>query len=172
MKYRAKALVDRFVTVCSWIAIAAMVVIVVLIAAHVIARLFFHAPIRGVIDITEVAMGVLGGFALFNTTYKRGHILVSMITSKFAQPVQAVLYPCINLISAGMFGLIGYEILLSGLTALETDAVTNLISIPLGPIKILFGAGFLLAGATFLAHVFTRVGADRETEVGDEVGIT
>ncbi|MCD6153774.1 MAG: TRAP transporter small permease [Syntrophobacterales bacterium] len=128
----------------NWIAVFAVVVMMILTSADVVLRLFRH-PIPGAYEIVGLLGAVVIAFSLAYTSAERGHIAVEFLVRKFPRKAQSFIAIANNLIGAALFGLIAWQSILYASDLKQSGEVSMTIQMPVYPFVygIAFGCGLL-----------------------------
>ncbi|MFC1946275.1 TRAP transporter small permease [Chloroflexota bacterium] len=132
------------------VAVVVLAAMMLLTTADVFLRYTVSKPITGVTEITEWMMVTLGFLALSWTAYKRGHLKVDLVMTRFSPRVQGIA-DSITL----FLGLLGYIIItwrgfVAGISALEQGMTKSLYYIPIGPFYFVLATGTGLFCATIV----------------------
>ena len=115
-----------------------------LTSVDVIMRYIFDRPIFGAFELTEYMMSVFILLGLGYTAIKKGHVAVDVLVSRFKPGTQAVIDSITNLISIGIFCLIAWQSVVYGIFLKEEGQETSILGLPIFPLALLAGLGFLL----------------------------
>jgi tripartite ATP-independent transporter DctM subunit len=134
------------------IGIAALSVMIIITFIDVIMRYIFNAPIKGVEEITEVAMICAIFLAVAHTHNSKGQISVDLVSSKLTQKPRLALEFITTMLSTGIFGIVvwrtfAYTVLLVS----DHRFHSKFLPIPAGP----FGA-VIFIGSTALFLLLVR----------------
>jgi len=144
---------DSAIKVLNWVVFISLTGIVLVTCIDVVGRYFLNKPLQGSLEILELSMAVLGGFAILYTTAQRGHISVDLFFIRFSRLTQAVIDCIGSLLGFGIWGLIAYQVYLLGVRVLEAGDSTNLLLIPLSPFWFIFSLGLSLHALTLMIQV-------------------
>ena len=128
-----------------WICYGGMLLIIplmLLTSADVIGRVAWARPIPGIVELSSYMLDVFILLGLAYTQQVKGHVRVSMLTSRLPQRAQIFLEIVVTLLSLFIIALLAWQGLVVGM---EETAVSDMLRIPQRPFKLLVGiAGFLL----------------------------
>ena len=127
---------------------------VLLTFCDIVGRTFFHKPVLGTIEVTEVAMAILGGVAIFHTATKRGHIAMDMPFNRFPRKVKFAVSSLGLLLGAAIWGAIAYEVFRDAQSKMTVHRTTDVYKFPVGPFEIVFAVGLALFALTLLIQAF------------------
>lgn len=124
-------------------------------AAAVVGR-HIHVPLLGSIELSEACIVWMASAALLSTTLERGHASVHIVTERVPAGVRRALERGANLLSAIFFAILlaGSAIVLHDLW--DGAERSELLSIPILPLRLVFCASASGVIATFVAHAWTR----------------
>ena len=106
---------------------------------------FFRMPIPGTYEIVCFLGALFVSFSLAQTSLQKGHIAVEFLVQKLSYKAQFFIY-CINeLISAVLFFLITYQMVVSANSVRVSGEVSMTLQIPIYPVYygIALGCGLL-----------------------------
>ena len=120
----------------------------------VVGRNFFRAPVSGATELTEIGL-VAVTFLLYPLiAFRQAHISVDLFDGFMAPLVKRTLISIGNLLGAGVFGVIAWQLWHQAGRITGYGDVTSSLRLPLGPI-VYFMA--LLSGAAVIAFVWGAV---------------
>ena len=133
---------------------ALMFLIMASMAADVVGRYFFNAPIKGSYEIIGLAMGAVIFLGLPLCTARGEHICVDLFDRLFAAPlarrVQAVL---VNGLGAATFFFISWRLAIEAMNYARNNETTMITRIPFSGLAWLESVLIALAGVMFLARL-------------------
>jgi TRAP-type C4-dicarboxylate transport system permease small subunit len=141
---------DSVTKLLNWIGYISLTGIVLITCVDVFGRYCLNKPLLGGLEILELSMAVLGGFAMLYTTTQRGHISVDLFFIRFSRRTQVILESFGSLLGFGIWGLIAYQVYLLGIRLLKSGESTNLLRIPLSPFQFILALGVALYSLTLL----------------------
>ena len=128
-----------------WICYAGMFLILPLMlftTADVIGRAAWARPIPGIVELSGYALDVFILLGLAYTQQVKGHVRVSMLTSRMPPRAQAFIEIVVTCLSLFIIALLAWQGLVVGL---EETAVSDMLRVAQRPFKLLVGvAAFLL----------------------------
>ena len=129
-----------------WVCYAGMLLILPLMllttTVDVISRAAWDRPIPGIVELSSYALDVFILLGLAYTQQVKGHVRVSMLTSRIPPRAQIFLEILVALLSLFIIALLAWQGFVVGL---EETAVSDMLRIAQGPFKLLVGvAAFLL----------------------------
>lgn len=128
-----------------WVCYGGMLLIIplmLLTSADVIGRVAWARPFPGIVELSSYMLDVFILLGLAYTQQVKGHVRVSMLTSRLPQRAQIFLEIVVTILSLFIMALLAWQGLVVGMA--ET-AVSDMLRIPQRPFKLLVGiAGFLL----------------------------
>jgi TRAP-type C4-dicarboxylate transport system permease small subunit len=141
---------DAATKVLNWIGYISLTGIVLVTCVDVFGRYCLNKPLLGSIEILELSMAILGGFAMLYTTTQRGHISVDLFFIRFSRRTQVIIDSFGSLLGFGTWGLIAYQVYLLGIRMLKSGDSTNMLRIPLSPFQFILALGLSLYSLTLL----------------------
>lgn len=121
------------------IAGCALTFMMLLTVADVILR-FFHMPIVGAYELVAFAGGVVIGFAIPMTSFKKGHIFVDFFILRFSLKTRNLFHLTTRLAGLVLFFIIGWNMIHMGMDMLRTGEVSLTLELPFYP--VVYGIGF------------------------------
>jgi TRAP-type transport system small permease protein len=141
---------DSVTSVLNWIGYISLAGIVLLTSADVIGRYCFNSPLLGAVEITELSMAILAGFAMLYTTTQRMHISVDLFFVRFSKRIQLIVDSFGSLLGFGIWGIIAWQVYALGTRMFKAGDVSNFLHIPVGPFQFTLALGLALHGLTLL----------------------
>jgi TRAP-type C4-dicarboxylate transport system permease small subunit len=123
----------RVSTWCEWLAVVAMLLMMVITCIDVVGAKLFLAPLLGAIDIVQLSQIIAISFAAGMTLILGRHIQVEFFFQLLPRRVQAVTDSCVNLLGLGLFILIVWRLVELGHSYQTTGEYTATAYIPLYP---------------------------------------
>ena len=137
-----------------WIGIFTLVIMVLVISIDVIGRFFFNSPLVGSLEIIDLCMALLGGFAIMYTSVKRGHVAVDVLVEKFSERMQILVVRISSFIGFVLWGIVAWQIFSRAVSAFKTREPSEVLLIPLAPFYLTLAIGITLCSIVLLIHVF------------------
>ena len=155
-----------FNKILSWVGYLALSGMVLVTTANVFGRYIFKRPLLGEIDMVELGMAVLGGYAMFLAAIQRHHVSVDVLIIRFSRRTQLILGSLASLLGFVTWGLLAYRVFLEGLGKLENGNRTATLFILQGPFEVILSVGILLFCLVLLTQVFHPEAAGEKGEGG------
>ena len=149
----AKRIIDFF----RWTTYVTLAAMTLLTFADVSGRFLFQKPMLGSIELTELAMAILGGLAIFHTATQGGHIAVDLVLIRFPRRVQRIVGGFGLLLGAVTWGVIAYQVVLDGQSKIEVNRITDVFKISVGPFEFVLAFGFGLFALTLVVEFYRLV---------------
>ena len=127
-----------------WICYAGMFLILPLMlftTADVIGRAAWARPIPGIVELSSYMLDVFILLGLAYTQQVKGHVRVSMLTSRLPQRAQQSLEIVVTLLSLFIMLLLAWQ---GWVVGMEETAVSDMLRIPQRPFKLLVGVAAIL----------------------------
>ena len=144
---RLDALREKLQKINRWIAgmgACVLIPLMLITAADVVARDVFNHPIPGVIELSQYLLAVSILLGLAYTQQVKGHVGVSMLTSRLPARAQIMMSLFGTLVSLFLFVLLAWQGLIIGL---EEKTVSDMLRVPQYPFRLLVAVAAFL---TFL----------------------
>ncbi len=151
---------ERFVNKLSVMTVkiseVSLIFIMIVIVANVITRIRWK-PVPGTVELVEMAGGIMLATAIAYTSYKKGHIMVSVLMEKFSVRVQGIVGSVIGTLSLVFIILLTKEAYVFAGRMLSRSYVTGHLNIPLAPSIYLVGTGFLMVCLVIVLDILKAV---------------
>jgi TRAP-type C4-dicarboxylate transport system permease small subunit len=112
-----------------------------LTSADVIGRAAWARPIPGIVELSSYMLDVFILLGLAYTQQVKGHVRVSMLTSRLPQRAQQSLEIVVTLLSLFIMVLLAWQ---GWVVGMEETAVSDMLRIPQRPFKLLVGVAAIL----------------------------
>jgi TRAP-type C4-dicarboxylate transport system permease small subunit len=126
-----------------WISGLALVSLMLLTVSDVILRAF-NRPIAGVYDLTLLFAGVVIGFAIPFTTWRKAHVRMVFLIDTLSSRWKKVLMTLTYLLGIFLFLIIGRGLLLYGVRVYSAGEVSMTVHLPLYPVVFGMAASCLI----------------------------
>jgi TRAP-type C4-dicarboxylate transport system permease small subunit len=110
--------------------------LMLLTSADVIGRAAWARPIPGIVELSSYMLDVFILLGLAYTQQVKGHVRVSMLTSRLPQRAQQSLEIVVTLLSLFIMVLLAWQ---GWVVGMEETAVSDMLRIPQRPFKLLVG---------------------------------
>lgn len=141
----------------SWVSGCTIFAIMFLISADVWARYVMKQPIKGVMDIVQMSLVVIGFLGMAYTQVEKGHVRVEVLIARLSKRTQAVLDIISASLSTIIFALIGWNQLGKVwriVTSPEGRPQTDLLFIPYAPFIVIAALGCFLLCLVLVLEIF------------------
>jgi len=136
----------------------ALLIMMLIGAADVIFSKLFNSPVPGSFEATEALMVVSAFMAIGYNQYKRGHIAVTLFTSRLKRTPAGIFRLISHFMAFAFFFLLAWQGWLYGLHSLEVlEYESGLISFPVYPAKLLAALGASLAALQCVADFVRKL---------------
>ena len=139
---------DKITMMVTYICAVFLVIVVLGIAANIILRTFFNAPISGTIEFVQYAVMFVAVMILCRTCFEDKHIYVPVITDMLPYGLRMVIYALGRFLSAAAFAVMTYEFYNDIPGAMIR--VTDILKLPYYIVLIVMFVGMLLATVGFI----------------------
>lgn len=144
----------RLCTFLNWGCMIILAFLALLTLIDVLGRSFLSSPITGGFELSEILLTIMVGFGLGNSEVLKKHVRVDLLMSYVSRRVRSKFDLFNNLISCGIFALIGWRSVMHADHLLRVGTTSGLLHIPLFPFIFILGIGFFALGAVFLLEFF------------------
>ena len=123
----------RVALIMYWIAGAALAAMMFLTVADVVLR-YFKMPIMGTYEIVSMLGAIVIGFAIPQTTFERGHVLMDFFTGRLSIGGQRIFHLVTRLLAVLTFYIIGWNLYKLGNDLHQTGQVSLTLKFPEYPV--------------------------------------
>jgi len=127
-----------------------------LTSADVIGRAALARPIPGIVELSSYMLDVFILLGLAYTQQVKGHVRVSMLTSRLPQRAQQSLEIVVTLLSLFIMVLLAWQ---GWVVGMEETAVSDMLRIPQRPFKLLVGVAAILLCLELVVDLVSAVTA-------------
>jgi len=131
-----------------------------LITFDVLGRYLFHHPIKGSVDLTELALTVIIFFSIAYTHWKREHISIDFLMERFPLRVQWIADSVINLLITVLMVLMSWSMFENAQRLLRSNTVSADVGLPVYIFAFLATVGtivFALTALFYAVHFVLKV---------------
>ena len=142
-----------------WVCYFGMLLILplmLLTSADVIGRAAWARPIPGIVELSSYMLDVFILLGLAYTQQVKGHVRVSMLTSRLPQRFQLSLEIVVTLLSLFIMVLLAWQ---GWVVGMEETAVSDMLRIPQRPFKLLVGVAAILLCLELVVDLVSAVTA-------------
>lgn len=144
---------EGIAAVCAALALAG---IMFLMLVDVTGRYLFNAPVPGAAEIIELAMGVTVFAALPLVTARDEHIRLDYFDHWLRGRLRPAVRALVELISAGVLGLIAWRLAEKSLTVMQYGDSTPFLRVPVAPVAWFITACAAVSTVIFLFHAWQQ----------------
>jgi TRAP-type transport system small permease protein len=134
----------------NWIGYVSVSCVVLITSVDVVGRYCFNSPLLGSLEVLELCMAVLGGFAILYTTSRRGHISVDLFFIMFPRWLQVGINSFGSILGFATWALFAYETYELGRRSMMARESSNLLNMPLGPFQMVLAFALALHSLVLL----------------------
>lgn len=146
----------------SAIAMVAMVFVMVAVVVDVTMRYLFNSPIFGLWDLCTLAFCIIVWGPMAMAAFKGSHIALTFVVERFPRLPRLGLELIVNLVSAGMLGMLGWRLLIHGMLLGKSMTQTGVLRISYEPFVYFAAFSVAVMALVFLARVPATVGKIRK----------
>jgi TRAP-type C4-dicarboxylate transport system permease small subunit len=126
----------------SYLGMILLIPMMLLTTTDVVGRAFWSRPIYGTVELSSYMLAIFILLGIAYTHQVKGHVRVSMLTSRLPERAASVLDLVTTLLSLWIIGLLAWQ---GWLVGMEERAVSDMLRVPQRPFKLLVAlAAFLL----------------------------
>jgi TRAP-type C4-dicarboxylate transport system permease small subunit len=131
----------------------AILFIMLATVADVAMRYLFNAPIKGTLDLTQMAMIFAVFCALAHCGWSGGHIVVDVLAPMFGARTLRIMSAAIDAVGAAFMLGVAWQSVLAAVDYANTGEVSFTLHVPLFPFFLVVAAGALIYAAVLVAAV-------------------
>jgi len=146
-----------------WVCYLGMLLILplmLLTSADVIGRAAWARPIPGIVELSSYMLDIFILLGLAYTQQVKGHVRVSMLTSRLPPRIQIFLEIFVTLLGLFIMALLAWQ---GWIVGMEETAVSDMLRIPQRPFKLLVGAAAFLLCLELVVDLATSCAAVRRS---------
>jgi TRAP-type C4-dicarboxylate transport system permease small subunit len=140
-----------------FIAIVAVIVMMVMIVCDVFSRYVFNSPILGVVELTEIMMVSMGFLAVVYTTVKNAHVKVEVMTTILPDISKFILDAFYYIVSIVVLFFIVRQNFLESMEVMHRGKGTTLLDIPVFPFYSIISIGCGLVAIILFIRLIQHV---------------
>ncbi len=137
------------------IAGTALAAMMFLMAADVVCRYIFNAPIPGALELVEYMMAITIPLSIACCTATRSHVSVEMVVERLPKPVQNFLSVFVKILMLVFVTLISWQSILNVVDSYRSNITSAVLHIPAYPFAIPVALGMLCYAVFMLLQFFT-----------------
>ncbi len=159
------------IEVVNWIGYVSVSCVVLITSIDVVGRYCFNSPLLGSLEILELSMAVLGGFAILYTTSRRGHISVDLFFVMFPRWLQRVVHSFGSLLGFATWAVFAYQTYELGRRSMMARESSSLLNVPLGPFQMVLAFALALHSLVLLIQGLQPPEIKGPEKAEEELGI-
>jgi TRAP-type transport system small permease protein len=141
------------IMVITWVAAAALSVMVLVIFVNVLGRYLFGVPLKGSVEVVEAMLVVAVFFSLAYTESVRGHVSMDEVVARFPRLIRAIVMGIMYFAAAAYLFTIAWRdavLAVSYMTPIVRG--TDVLHIPVGPFIFAISVGAFIFGLELLLN--------------------
>lgn len=156
MQFSIKKLpiVEALATVAS----AVLAGMMFLMAADVLGRYLFNAPIPGGLELVEFMMAILVPFGVAYCALHRGHVAVDMIVERFPRTLRQAVDTLTTLASIVFIGILCWQNILNVIDSFDSKMTSAVLKLPSYPFVVPVALGMGLFACILIVHLLSGKG--------------
>ena len=151
---RIELAINRVGKVLSIIAGTALAVMMFLMAADVVCRYLFNAPIPGALELVEYMMAISIPLSIAFCTANRSHVSVEMIVEKLPTPLQAAISCVVTVLMVAFLVILSRQSFLNIIDSYQSNITSAVLKIPAYPFTIPVALGMSCYALFLVLHYF------------------
>ncbi len=151
---RIELAINRVGKVLSILAGTALAVMMFLMAADVVCRYLFNAPIPGALELVEYMMAISIPLSIAFCTAIRSHVSVEMIVEKLPTPLQAAISFVVTVLMVAFLVILSRQSFLNIIDSYQSNITSAVLKIPAYPFTIPVALGMSCYALFLVLHYF------------------
>lgn len=140
-----------------WVSYLGMILLVpmmLLTSTDVVGRTLWSRPIHGTVELSSYMLAIFILLGIAYTHQVRGHVRVTMLTSRLPAGANRVLDLVTTLLSLFIIGLLAWQ---GWVVGMEERAVSDMLRVPQRPFKLLVAVAAFLLWLELLIDLMTTI---------------
>lgn len=121
-----------------------LLVMMLLITFDVLGRWLFNHPIKGTVDVTEIALCMIVFLSIGYAHLEKVHITIDFVVDKLPKKVQLIFDIVINILIAAVMGIITYSLWQNADRLMRSGTVSSDLNLPIYLFSILAAIGTII----------------------------
>jgi TRAP-type transport system small permease protein len=144
-------------TYIAYVGAAVLGALVLMLAYSIIARRAFGVPLKGSMELTEIALGLITFFILAYDSLHGESMVVEIIIDHFPRKIKAIIGVIIHFLSTAMVGILCWQLIVQGMRVYGFHQTTVILAIPSYPFLFIAAFGTFLLTLVYLKHFINSV---------------
>ena len=146
-----------------------LLMMVLIITFDVLGRWLFNHPIKGTVDVTEIALCMVVFLSIGYAHLEKVHITIDFVVDKLPEKIQQLFDSVINFVIAVVMGIVTWSLWLNAQRLLSSNTVSSDLNIPIYLISILAAVGTVIFGViAILIAIESAQKALKKTELFEQ----
>ena len=146
--------INRIGKALSIVAGTALALMMFLMAADVVCRYLFNAPIPGALELVEYMMAVSIPLSIAFCTAIRSHVSVEMIVEKLPTPLERAISFIVTLLMVAFLVILSRQSFLNIIDSYQSNITSAVLKIPAYPFTIPVALGMSCYALFLVLHYF------------------
>lgn len=149
---------DQFAKVLGWIAVFALLAMMIQVVSSALLRKVVQTPIPGNTEIVSVwYMPLVTLIGIYLCQHVRSHVSVALLVEQLPRKVQSAFDHCGDLAMIALFGAITYFSWLNAVRGAELGVTEGVSAVPLWPMLFVLPGVSALVCVTATIQILTRI---------------
>jgi TRAP-type transport system small permease protein len=144
-------------TWAAYLGAAVLGLLVLMLMYSIIARRAFNAPLKGSMELTELALGLITFCLLAYDSLRGESMIVEIIIERLPRRFQAVTAVVIHFLSTSILGILCWQLIVQGTRVYNFHQTTVILSIPVYPFLFIAALGIFLLALVYLMHCVNSI---------------
>jgi TRAP-type transport system small permease protein len=146
--------VYRISSVCNLVGSLFIFCMMLFTTIDVILRSVANRPITGAVEGTQLMMLLAVALGLAYTQFKKGHISVELLVSRFPRMARSINNVFVSLVCLGVYGIIAWQAIVGGLRQQGAGVtISDVIRIPVHPFYYVLAFGSVILCLVYVLDI-------------------
>ena len=146
--------IQRVTLYVSYLGMILLIPMMLLTTTDVVGRAFWSRPIYGTVELSSYMLAVFILLGIAYTHQVKGHVRVTMLTSRLSERASLALNLVTTLLSMFIIGLLAWQ---GWVVGMEERAVSDMLRVPQRPFKLLVAVAAFLLWLELSIDLFTTI---------------
>jgi TRAP-type C4-dicarboxylate transport system permease small subunit len=149
--------VKKVLRVCEVSSGILVFILAALTALDASGRYLFNSPILGTLELNELIFAGIIAFSIGPVTYRNENVVVDILYNRYSPKIRRFVDMALNFLGIVLCGIITWRSSLRAMDSFAWNEESNILNLPIFPIKFLFSLGFLLTFCVLLRRLVRSI---------------
>jgi TRAP-type C4-dicarboxylate transport system permease small subunit len=145
--------IQRLFKVMHLAAFLALMVMMLMVVANIVGRIFFRKPIMGTLEVAGFCGVIVVAFAVAFAQREGRNIYVDLVVQRFSTGLRAIIDSFTYLLSMVAVGIVAWAVFASAVEAYMDQDITLTLSVATYPFRFTWALGLLILFLFLIQHV-------------------